>query len=1053
MVNTRQSTPDFSGPALDEAVQRAVNAFLPGLTAQITNELLLGCADEFKARLASYKFEGDAFNWWKAFKSEQQKYEREYHTIRQKDGELTGEFMKRFLRITDVAQVANAGRNIELLREWGDVNNKRNCDGDRIQSTNKNNNQKGYGQRGNDGRNYDRQGGNSSQRVTDACFSCGLTGYMAKDFPKNNRGNRNDKRPDVKGKVYSLTRDQAANPSDMYDFDIILRVDWLINHRATIVCHTKSVIFGDLDKPEFVYQDSQLGLLASLMDTSSDGPSLETHLAVRDFSDLQGAKFFSKIDFKSSYHQLRVKELDIPKTAFCTRYGHYEFLVMPFGLTNAPAVFMDLMNRIFHKYLDKTGGILGHIVSADGITMDPAKVEAIAKWPRPKTVTEVKRNVKFVWNEEREKSFEELKKRLVSAPILTLSSGSVGFQIYSDTSKKGLEGVLMQHGKVIAYASRQIKPYEENYPTHDLELAAVVFALKIWRLYLYGETRDIFTDHKSLKYIFTQKELNMRQRRWLELLKDYDINIQYHPIKANVVDDALSRKSRMLTNLQIEPEIIKDLEHMDIELCIRDRLCVPRDPTLQEDVLSEAHSSPFSIHLGSTKMYRDLKQHFWWNGIKQDIATYVGRCLICQQDPKLIEVTNEKVAVAKEKLKEARSRQKSYAYSHRSSLEFNPGDRVFLKCMSTRSTSSNLFSPLRDPESLIRRRNLGEPSSLFDFKEVMSIPHNNQGPPPVVPPPLNNNGPPPVDTINAIAGGTFMKKRLEECYDLIENMTAHHNHWDTSTTRDETSRTISSTTTTKSPEVVRQLEMMNKNFQDMIKQIKLVKSVNLKCETCGGPHSYTECPAVGSYTQEAAYATTVSINRMCKVIKTDTTKIKDTIRTEEIISIKEIIKALNNQVQSQPSNELSNYMKINKTIMRAMQNQIFTMRTEIKNDFETKMAKQHNEQKNMMSSFLQMQSLLGLGSLPSNTVANPIGDLNAITTHSGVAYDGPTIPPTPSLLPKEVESETDETKDKVQATNSESTTHVQPPIVQVPILAPKVVLKPNPKPSIRYPSR
>ncbi|GKG08024.1 putative reverse transcriptase domain-containing protein, partial [Tanacetum coccineum] len=174
---------------------------------------------------------------------------------------------------------------------------------------------------------------------------------------------------------------------------------------------------------------------------------------------------------------------------------------------------------------------LGHIVFADGITMDPAKVEAITKWPRPTTVTEVRsflglagyyrrfvegfsrlalpltnhmrKGEKFVWDEEREKSFEEVKKILVSALVLTLPSSTGGYQIYSDASKKGLGCILMQHGKVIAYASRQLKPYEANYPTHDLELAGIVFALKIWRHYLYGETCDIFTDHKNLKYIFT----------------------------------------------------------------------------------------------------------------------------------------------------------------------------------------------------------------------------------------------------------------------------------------------------------------------------------------------------------------------------------------------------------------------------------------------------------------------------------------------------------------------------------------------------------------------
>ena len=124
------------------------------------------------------------------------------------------------------------------------------------------------------------------------------------------------------------------------------------------------------------------------------------------------------------------------------------------------------------------------------------------------------KGVKFEWSEDCEQSFQELKQRLVSAPILTIPTGDEGFIIYSDASKKGLGCVLMQHGKVVAYASRQLKPYEQNYPTHDLELAAVIFALKIWRHHLYGVQCEVFTDHKSLKYIFTQKELNIRQRRW-----------------------------------------------------------------------------------------------------------------------------------------------------------------------------------------------------------------------------------------------------------------------------------------------------------------------------------------------------------------------------------------------------------------------------------------------------------------------------------------------------------------------------------------------------------
>ena len=214
---------------------------------------------------------------------------------------------------------------------------------------------------------------------------------------------------------------------------------------------------------------------------------------------------------------------------------------------------------------------MGHVISKDGVMVDPSKIEAVSNWNRPKNASEIrsflglagyyrkfvedfskvaalmpnlsKKNKKYEWTDDCENSFMELKWRLTSAPILTLPESNKGFDMYSDASLLGLGAVLMQDGKVIAYASRQLKEHERNYPVHDLELAAVVFALKTWRHYLYGAQCRIYTDHQSLKYFFTQKDLNMRQRRWLELVKDYDCEIFYHPGKANKVADALSRKS------------------------------------------------------------------------------------------------------------------------------------------------------------------------------------------------------------------------------------------------------------------------------------------------------------------------------------------------------------------------------------------------------------------------------------------------------------------------------------------------------------------------------
>ncbi|GJZ49996.1 putative reverse transcriptase domain-containing protein [Tanacetum coccineum] len=249
------------------------------------------------------------------------------------------------------------------------------------------------------------------------------------------------------------------------------------------------------------------------------------------FDQLYGSSIYSKIDLRSGYHQLRVREQDIPKTAFQTRYGHYEFQVMSFGLTNAHAI-----SKV---------QFLGHVIDNRGLAGYYRRfIEGFLKIAKSMTKL-TQKGIKFDWGEKEENAFQLIKQKLCSAPILALPEGSEDFVVYCDASHKGLGVVLMQREKVIAYASRQLKIHEKNYTTHDLELGSVVFALKIWRHYLYGTKCTVFTDHKSLQHILDQKELNMRQRRWLELLSDYDCDIRYHPGKANVVADALSRKERI----------------------------------------------------------------------------------------------------------------------------------------------------------------------------------------------------------------------------------------------------------------------------------------------------------------------------------------------------------------------------------------------------------------------------------------------------------------------------------------------------------------------------
>ncbi|GJT79470.1 putative reverse transcriptase domain-containing protein [Tanacetum coccineum] len=378
------------------------------------------------------------------------------------------------------------------------------------------------------------------------------------------------------------------------------------------------------------------------------------------FNQLQGSSNYSKIDLRSGYHQLRVQEEDIPKTAFGNRYSHYEFQVMPFGLTNASAVFMDLMNRVCKPYLDKFVIVfiddiliysrnkeeheehlklifellkreelyakfskcefwlpkvqfLDHVIDKQGIHVDPAKIKSIKDWAMPTTPTKIRQFLELALHQ-----------------FLALLEGTENFLVYYDASHKGLGDVLMQKEKVLAYTS---------------------------------PSTQVFTNHKSLQHILDHKELSMRQRRWLELLSDYDCEIRYHPRKINLVADTLIRKKRikplrvralvMTIDLNLLSQILKaqveamkednveeeNFHGMDKEfktrldgtLCIRNRSWLPCFGDLRDLIMLESHKSKYSIHPGSDKMYYDMKQLYWWPNMKVGIATYVSKCLTCSK--------------------------------------------------------------------------------------------------------------------------------------------------------------------------------------------------------------------------------------------------------------------------------------------------------------------------------------------------------------------------------------------------------------------------------------
>ena len=458
---------------------------------------------------------------------------------------------------------------------------------------------------------------------------------------------------------------------------------------------------------------------------------------------LQGARFFSKLDLTSGYHQIRIAEKDIEKTAFRTRYGLFEYMVLPFGLTNAPATFMTLMNSVLAPFIDnfvlvylddilvfsKTEeehlehlrkvltalrenrlfaklkkceffvtevDFLGHRVFQDGIGTEPGKVDAVRKWPTPTNVSQLrsflglatyyqkfvenfssvaaplnkllKKDVAFEWDQDQAAAFQRLKDALCSAPVLRVVDPRLPFVLQTDASDIALGAVLSQDDgnglQPVAFNSRTLAPAEKNYPVHEKELLAIVHALRYWRHYLMGAKVHVQTDHHSLKFLKNQATLSQRQARWLETLEDYDLEIDYHPGKTNVVADALSRVRIQLNEIQVlttesellgmikeaytkDPKIqeliallntdtpVKNYRLKDGLLYVVDdseRIYVPADWEIKRKILWNCHDAPVAGHLGVERTLELMERSFFWPGMRTEVTNYVRSCAGCQKN-------------------------------------------------------------------------------------------------------------------------------------------------------------------------------------------------------------------------------------------------------------------------------------------------------------------------------------------------------------------------------------------------------------------------------------
>nr|GEW32818.1 putative reverse transcriptase domain-containing protein [Tanacetum cinerariifolium] len=434
-------------------------------------------------------------------------------------------------------------------------------------------------------------------------------------------------------------------------FDIIIGMDWLVKHDVVIMCGEKVVRIPYGNRMLIVESDKGVSRLKVI-----------SCIKARKYVE-RGCHLFLAHVSENKSKEKRME--DVPVI-------HYFLKVFPEELPRLPL--------------------------PSGVYVDPVKIEAIKSWAAPTTPTE--KDKKYEWEKEEEEAFKTLKQKLCSALVLALPKGTKDFMVYCDASLKGFAAVLIQRENVIAYASRQLKVHEENYTTHDLELGSVVFALRLWRHYLYGTKCMVFTNHKSLQYNLNQKELNLRQQRWIELLSDYDCEIRYHPRKENVVADALSRKER---DKPLHVRTLMMTVHNDLPKQIRKA----EEEAMKKENVKAEHLGRLIKQIfefcpdGTHKMYQDLKLLYWWPNMKDDIATYVSKCLTYAKitenaewsevgdsqltSPELIYDTTEKIVQIKNRLLTARSRQKGYADKRANPLESEDGDMVLLKkCLAER---------------------------------------------------------------------------------------------------------------------------------------------------------------------------------------------------------------------------------------------------------------------------------------------------------------------------------------------------------------------------------